>query len=99
VRKFRRIAMINLTLLITHSLVRAGLVSLLRSLGFDNVTEAASLDDLMEDTGRLPPEIVLVGLSRCEREISDVMSAIRTRAPVAKVAFLATDLDLKVPLR
>lgn len=84
----------RLALLITHSLARAGLVSLLRSLGLDEIVEGASLEDLTQSAGPAP-EIVLVGLSLGRQDLPGLMSAIRDWSPAAKVVFLARELDLK----
>lgn len=87
--------MISLALLVNRTLVRAGLVSLLGSLGFSNILEAATPDDLMRYAGASAPDIVLVGLAHSERHIPDLMSALKAWAPAPKVVFLAADLDLK----
>ena len=84
----------RLALLISHSLARAGLVSLLRSLGLDDIIEGASLEDLIQSEGPAP-DIVLVGLSLGRQDLPGVMSAIRDWSPAAKVVFLARELDLK----
>lgn len=87
--------MIRIGVLLTQSLVRSALVILLRSLGFEGVIEAATLDRLKENSNGSPPEIVLVGLSPDDTDISDRMAAFRDWAPSAKVVFLASNLDLK----
>jgi two-component system nitrate/nitrite response regulator NarL len=87
--------MIGLALLIRRALVRAGLVSLLNSLGFRDIVEAASLDDLTQYAGASAPDIILVGLTHSESDVLDLMSVIRAWAPGSKVVFLAADLDLK----
>jgi two-component system nitrate/nitrite response regulator NarL len=84
----------RLALLITHSLARAGLVSLLRSLGLNEIVEGATLEDLIQSAGPAPA-IVLVGLSHDRQDLSGVMSAIGEWTPAAKVVFLARELDLK----
>src|SRR5690348_5244421 len=84
----------RLGLLITHSLARAGLVSLLRSLGLNEIVEGASLEDLTRSAGP-PPGIVLFDLSHSRQDLPSAMSALRDWAPLVKVVFLARELDLK----
>jgi two-component system, NarL family, nitrate/nitrite response regulator NarL len=91
--------MSQLGLLVTQSLVRAGLVSLLKSLGFEHVDEAATLDELIASShsdSSSSLDILLVSLSSGAADISNLMEEIRTWAPVVKVVFLSPNLDIEL---
>jgi two-component system nitrate/nitrite response regulator NarL len=89
--------MAALAVLCPSPLFRAGLVSLLATLGFDNVEEAATTKDLKQRLNGGPvPEILLVSLSRPIEPIANSMDEIRTLLPDAKIVFLAADLDLEL---
>ena len=87
--------MSQVAVLAPHSLVRAGLVSLLTSLGFGEVAGGATLNDLIQCTSRdAPSEILFVKLVPSAGEISDLMQAIDAWAPATKVVFLFARLDI-----
>ena len=87
--------MSQVAVLASHSLARAGLVSLLTSLGFGEVAGGATLNDLIQCTSRdAPSEILFVKLVPSAGEISDLMQAIDAWAPATKVVFLFARLDI-----
>jgi two-component system nitrate/nitrite response regulator NarL len=83
-----------LAVLGAHSLVRAGLVSLLTSFGYDKVTEGATLDDLKKaaESGATP-DALLVYVSG-STDIRGLMLEIRNWAPSTKVVIISPELDL-----
>jgi two-component system nitrate/nitrite response regulator NarL len=88
--------MSHLAVLGTRPLLRAALVSLLESLGFERVEEAPTLNALMQRaTGDTRPEIILINVSGVG-DISRLMEEISSWAPSTKVVFLSTDLDVKL---
>ena len=88
-------AMSHVALLGTRSLLRSGLVSLLGSLGFERVDEAATLDALIAQThGDIRPDIVLINVSNGV-DAARLVFDIRSWAPEAKVVFLFSDLDVR----
>jgi two-component system, NarL family, nitrate/nitrite response regulator NarL len=90
-----RTAVSQVAVLAPNSLARAGLVSLLMSLGFGDVTEGAKLDDLIQGTSRdALPEMLLVKLVPSAAEVSDLMQAIEAWAPTTRVVFLSPHLDI-----
>ena len=89
--------MSQVAVLASHSLVRAGLASLLKSLGFEDVAEGATLDDLMQGTsGDALPEILLANLVPSAADVSDLMRAIEAWSPTTKVVFLSDHLDINL---
>ena len=87
--------MSRLAVLSSHSLLRAGLTSLLTSLGFDVVAEGSTLDDLVQRrAGDARPEMLLANLVPSAPEVSDLMQGIEAWAPTTKVVFLAANLDI-----
>jgi two-component system nitrate/nitrite response regulator NarL len=87
----------HVAVLASQSLVRAGLVSLLTSLEFEDVAEAATLDDLMQRTsGDELPEMLLANLVPSAADVSGLMHAIEAWAPSIKVVFLSSYLDINL---
>ena len=81
----------------SQSLVRAGLSSLLKSMGFSKVDEAATLDGLRQCTsGDIVPEVALAHLSSSAISAPDLMEAIKAWAPTTKVVFIAPHLDINL---
>ncbi len=88
--------MAKLAVLDPSGLFRAALASLLQGLGFDDLVEAADLDELERCAGigvRL--DVVLVNLSRRDETIDEIMRDITERFDGARVVFLAETLDLE----
>jgi len=85
---------IKLTVIDQSTLSRAGLVSLLRAMGFSDVREAASVAELPYGEVGGEGEVVLVDLSLGADEVRQIVQDIAARAPDSKVVFLAQDLDI-----
>jgi two-component system nitrate/nitrite response regulator NarL len=87
--------MAKLAVLDPSGLFRAALVSLLRDLGFEDLTEAADLEELERRVSVDPrPDVVLINLSRGDDAVDQIMRRVRTMLPDSKVVFLARSLDL-----
>lgn len=86
--------MAQLGLLVDKSIIRAGLVELLRSQGFDDIQEAAALGELIDTNSDALPELLLVALPPRIADVSEMMSSIRGQAPLTKVVFLSNRLDI-----
>jgi DNA-binding NarL/FixJ family response regulator len=75
-------------------LFRAGLASLLQTMGFNPVKQAADVKELQQqlDEG-INPEMLLIDLSHGgDQAVSP--DDVRTWAPITKVVLLASELDL-----
>lgn len=87
----------NLAVVDPRPLFRAGLGNLLRAMGFDNVLEAADLEELRDMADpRYGPDLLLVELSRVTHGAADFMEDIRGWAPGCRVVFLATNFDMEL---
>lgn len=85
----------RLSVIDPSTLSRAGLVSLLRAMGFAIVAEAACIAELKRgDAGRSVPDLVLVDLSLGGGDVAEIMREIESWAPHCKVVFLAQALDM-----
>jgi len=85
---------IKLSVIDPSTLSRAGLVSLLRAMGFTDVREAASVAEIQVGAARGDSDVVLVDLSLGAGDVRQIVQAVAERAPGAKVVFLAQDLDI-----
>jgi two-component system, NarL family, nitrate/nitrite response regulator NarL len=80
-----------------RSLFRAGLVTLLTTLGFEHVVEAASLEELKEQTsGKDEFDILLVHLLSETEDVYQWVREIRQWLANVKVVFLSNKLDVKL---
>ncbi len=79
------------------TLSRAGLVSLLRTMGFADIADTASVTEMKHaaDPSK-PPELLLLDLSLGPGDIAAAMCEIEACMPGCKVVFLAQTLDLAV---
>lgn len=86
--------MATMVVLASCPLFRAGLASLLQSMGFNPVTQAANIRELQRQLEEgLKPEVLLIDLSRgTDKAIS--AGEVKTWALIAKVVILASDVDL-----
>jgi two-component system, NarL family, nitrate/nitrite response regulator NarL len=87
----------RVAVLAERSLFRAGLVTLLTTLGFEHVVEVASLEELKGQTtcnGEF--EMLLVHLSGETEDVHQRMQEIRQRQSNVKVVFLSNKLDVKL---
>jgi two-component system nitrate/nitrite response regulator NarL len=86
--------MATVAILASGPLFRAGLASLLHTMGFSPVEQAADITELQRqfDNG-ISPEILLINLSH-ETEIAISADKVKAWASITKVVFLAADFDL-----
>jgi two-component system nitrate/nitrite response regulator NarL len=87
-------AQIDIVVVDANSLFRAGLVSLLSSMGFGQVEEVEAISELNRMSGDLPPKIVLAELSNGLPQAVETIRQIGSWAPDTRVVFLANDLDI-----
>jgi two-component system nitrate/nitrite response regulator NarL len=73
---------------------RAGMVSLLGTMGFAEVDDAPSLDVLRQTADGQAPDILLVNLGRAAGGVASLMQQVRDWTPHCSVVFLADALDL-----
>ena len=87
----------TVTVLGSRSLFRAGLVSLLRSIGFKSIQEADDVQHLRSFIDAQPlSDLLIVGLVQGIKDVIDAVSEIRALVPTAKVVLVAAELDLDV---
>src|SRR5258708_29726733 len=93
-------AQIDVVVIDANNLFRAGLVSLLSTMGFEHVAEADSIQDLTQFSDGLPdglpPKVVLVELSNGASQAIETIRQVRTLAPDTRTVFLANDLDIEL---
>jgi two-component system, NarL family, nitrate/nitrite response regulator NarL len=66
-------------------------------LGFGDVAEGATVDDLIQATsGDAPPEMLLANPVPSAAEVCDLMQAIEAWTPTTKVVFLSPQLDINL---
>src|SRR5262245_48724694 len=76
-------------------LFRAGLVSILKVMGFDQVQEGTDLEGLKREVADAAiPDIFLTNLPSEGDDISAVMEEFRSWNPSARVIFLANELNV-----
>jgi two-component system nitrate/nitrite response regulator NarL len=83
----------RVAVIVERALVRAGLVNLLRSHGFEDIDEAASVDELIRRMPDRSAELILISLG-IDTDICDLMSTTLTWNPAVKVVFVALDFDI-----
>ena len=89
--------MSQVAVLTPNSLVRAQLVSLLTSLGFENVVQGSTLDELMQHTSdEAHPEILLTALVLSAADIADLMQNVEILLPITKVVFLSGHFNINL---
>src|SRR6266480_2669386 len=87
--------MSNVAVLSPKSLFRSCLATLLNTLGFEHVDQAATLIELKERTpSGSKPEILLVDLTSEIETVSCFMDDIKAWLPETKVVLLAETLDI-----
>lgn len=88
--------MATMAVLASAPLFRAGLASLLHTMGFDPVKEAADTAELQRQLdGGIAPEILLINLSR-GTDIDISVDEVKAWASITKIVFLASDLNLRL---
>jgi len=81
----------------SRSLFRAGLVSLLNTMGFEPIEEVDDVKHLQRRIGTKPSAATLVvGLMRGADDAVGAASEIREAAPAAKMVFILPKLDLEI---
>jgi DNA-binding NarL/FixJ family response regulator len=76
-----------------HSLVRAGVASLLRAWGFDVVGEAADGQSAVERARELQPELIFMDIAMPGRNGLEATRAIKAESPATKVVILTVSDD------
>jgi DNA-binding NarL/FixJ family response regulator len=84
----------DIAVLGSNSLFRAGLVSLLAALGLERVSEACSLDELKKIATQNALDVVLFHLPHQVNSVTDAMKDIRLHLSDVKVVFLSDQLDV-----
>lgn len=87
---------IDVVVIDTNNLFRAGMVSLLCTMGFTRVEEATSAAELIKIAGDSPPRIVLSELPDGLPRAVDTIHQVASWAPTTKIVFLANDIDINV---
>ncbi len=87
---------IDVVVVDANNLFRAGLVSLLTTMGFAPVEEAASVAELIRTPTASPPAIALSDLPNGLSSAIDTIHQIGMWAANTKVVFLANDLDIEI---
>ena len=86
-----------ITVIGSRSLFRAGLVSLLSSIGFEPIEEADDIDYLRRRVdGNPSPDMLVIGLAQGIKDVISTVGEIRALVPTAKVVFVAAELELDV---
>jgi two-component system nitrate/nitrite response regulator NarL len=85
---------VDIVVIEANNLFRAGLVSLLSSMGLGQIEEAGAISELGHVSGDLPPKIVLAELSNGLPQALETIRQIGTWAPDTRIVFLANDLDI-----
>jgi two-component system nitrate/nitrite response regulator NarL len=89
----------GITLIGPRSLLRAGLVSLLGTVGFGLIEEADDIDHLGHTCAKPSPNKLIICLARSVNEIVSAVTAIRDWEPSARIVFVAPQLDIDVMSR
>ena len=81
----------------TGSLLRAGLVSHLRAIGFEKIEEADDIQHLKDHIGAKPPlDMVVVILARGVENSISATAGIRAWAPTARIVLVVPTIDIDV---
>ena len=88
--------MANIVVLGSNSIFRAGLVSLLGAMGFDQVEEADDVDKLRAFEAEGMPELLLVSLPEDRETVASLVSDLIALAPSSKIVFLADAFDMEL---
>lgn len=78
------------------SLLRAGVVSLLRTLGFQPIEEIDVLPNLQESSGHPCRERIIINLLTPEEQIATTVIEFMARANNARLVFVAPKLDIAI---
>ncbi len=87
--------MASLAVIHPSPLSRAGLAALVSTMGFEPVSQVASLDELIQaGAEQAAPELLLVGAPQQIEDIASFMREVRAWAPTARTVFIASSLDV-----
>lgn len=87
---------VNIVVIESNNLFRAALVSLLSTMGFGRVEEAASVADLISTRNGEYPDIVLSDLPGGLSEAVETIRQVGAWSPSTKVVFLANEIELEL---
>src|SRR5262249_1596379 len=83
---------VDIVVIDANNLFRAGLVSLLSSMGLGQIEEAGAISELSH--GDLPPKNGLAELSNGLAQTLETIRQVGSWAPDTRIVFLANDLDI-----
>jgi two-component system nitrate/nitrite response regulator NarL len=86
----------GITLIGQRSLLRAGLVSLLGTIGFGSIEEADDITHLGHICAKPSPNKLIICLALGVQEIVSAVTAIRAWEPTARIVFVVPQLDIDV---
>jgi two-component system, NarL family, nitrate/nitrite response regulator NarL len=90
----------SVTVIGSRTLFRAGLVDLLRAIGFNPIEEADDSEQLKRGaTLPTPADLLVIGLVRGVDDVTTAVGEIRSWAPAAKIVCLVPEFDLEVMRR
>jgi two-component system nitrate/nitrite response regulator NarL len=90
----------SVTVIGSRTLFRAGLVDLLRAIGFNPIEEADDSDQLKGDAdGPTPDDMLVISLVRGVEDVTAAVGEIRSRMPAARIVCLVPEFDLDVMRR
>ena len=89
--------MVTVTVIGPRSLFRAGLVSLLSTIGFESIGEADDIKHLRGRTTAKPsPDMLIACLLRNAADIMSALGEIKAWEPTARIVFVVPKLDLEI---
>ncbi len=90
----------SVTVIGSRTLFRAGLVDLLRAIGFNPIEEADDGDQLKRGVGTpMPADMLVISLVRGVGDVTTAVGEIKSWAPAAKIVCLVPEFDLDVMRR
>jgi two-component system nitrate/nitrite response regulator NarL len=85
----------SVTVIGSRTLFRAGLVDLLRAIGFNPIDEVDDIEQLKQRIGETPPDdILVISLVRGVEDVTSAIAEVRTWIPAAKIVCLVPEFDL-----
>ena len=86
----------GVTVIGSRSLFRAGLVSLLSTIGFTPIEETDDTEHLRQHNGSKPVSDLVIGLVRGVENIISAVGEVKALLPTAKVVLVAPELDIEI---
>jgi two-component system, NarL family, nitrate/nitrite response regulator NarL len=87
----------NITVLGSRSLLRAGLVSLLSTIGFESIEDADDINHLRSRTGIEPrSDMLILCLVRSAEDVTPAEREISAWEPTARIVFVVPKFDLDI---